>query len=103
MRILYASAFITSDQQIGFARVITDFAVFAYLADVFIVDEYQHNGLAKWLMECIYSHPELQKLRKWMLATKDAHGLYSKYGFTPLNDPSRHMEKNHPNIYKDSP
>jgi GNAT superfamily N-acetyltransferase len=84
------------DRQVGFARVITDYAVFAYLADVFILEAYRGRGLAKWLIACIVSHPELQNLRRWMLATKDAQGLYAQYGFNPLNKPERFMEASQP-------
>jgi GNAT superfamily N-acetyltransferase len=78
--------------QVGFARVITDRATFAYLGDVFILEEYRGQGLGKWLMECIMAHPDLQGLRRWMLATRDAHGLYAQFGFTPLSHPERIME-----------
>ena len=89
-----------NDKQIGFARMITDKATFAYLADVFIIEEYRGRGLSKWLMEVIMSHPSLQGLRRMMLATKDAHGLYEKFGFTALNNVDRWMQINDPNIYK---
>src|SRR5947207_15125235 len=72
------------DEQIGFARLVTDYATFAYLADVFVLEPYRGLGLSKWLMEVIVAHPELQGLRRWLLGTKDAHALYSKVGFTPL-------------------
>lgn len=88
------------DQQIGFGRVVTDRATFAYLADIFIVEAYRGQGLGKWLIECILEHPELQGLRRWMLATADAHQFYGQYGFTPLSNPARFMEKNDPNIYR---
>jgi len=78
--------------QIGFARVITDYATFAYLADVFIIEEYRGRGLSKWLMKVIMSCKELQDLRRWFLATKDAHGLYEKFGFTSLKEPEKIME-----------
>ncbi len=78
-------------RQIGFARVITDHATFAYLADVFIIDEFRGSGLAKWLMKEIMAHPGLQGLRRWMLATKDAHGLYYQFGFAALDKPERIM------------
>ena len=78
--------------QIGFARVISDCATFAYLADVFVLPEYRGRGLAKWLMQCIITHPELRGLRRWLLVTRDAHGLYQKSGFTPLAHPERLME-----------
>jgi GNAT superfamily N-acetyltransferase len=83
-------------RQIGFARVITDYATFAWIADVFILEDYQGRGLARWLMETMLAHPELQAFRRWVLATKDAHGLYEKYGFTPLMRPERWMERHDP-------
>lgn len=82
------------EKQIGFARVITDFATYGYLADVFIVETYRGQGLSKWLMECIFNQiPELQGFRKWSLATADAYGLYEQFGFTTLARPERMMEK----------
>ena len=90
-----------NDKQIGFARMITDKATFAYLADVFIIEEYRGLGLSKWLMEVIMSHPDLQGLRRMMLATRDAHGLYKKFGFTPLNNVDRWMQIQNPDVYKD--
>ena len=81
------------DKQIGFARVVTDFAVFAYLCDVFIHEDYRGNSLEKWMMESIMSHPNLQGLRRWSLATHDAHGLYKQFGFTELSNPINWMEK----------
>ena len=78
--------------QIGFARIVTDYTTFAYLMDIFIIESYRGQGLAKWLMECIFAHPELQGLRKWMLATRDAHTLYAKYGFKPVENPEKLME-----------
>lgn len=80
-------------RQIGFSRVVTDFSVFAYLCDVFIHEDYRGHNLGKWMMECIMSHPDLQGLRRWCLVTRDAHGLYSQFGFTELDGPSRWMEK----------
>jgi GNAT superfamily N-acetyltransferase len=77
--------------QIGFARVITDKATFGYLADVFILEEYRGRGLSKWLMEEIMAHPELQGFRSWMLGTKDAHGLYERFGFKKLQNSERMM------------
>lgn len=88
-----------SASQIGFARIISDCATFAYLADVFILDSYRGHGLSKWLMECIMHHPDLQGLRRWMLATRDAHGLYARFDFKPLAYPERMMEMVHENIY----
>ena len=81
------------NRQIGFARVITDRATFAYLCDVFVHEDYRGKALGKWMMECILAHPELQGLRRWSLATHDAHGLYKQFGFTELSDPSKWMEK----------
>jgi GNAT superfamily N-acetyltransferase len=80
------------ENQIGFARVITDYSRFAYLADVFILEEWRGKGLSKWLIKTIMEHPKLQKVR-WMLATRDAHGLYEKFGFTLLNEPEKYMMK----------
>jgi GNAT superfamily N-acetyltransferase len=82
-----------SEEQAGFARVVTDHATFAYLADVYILEEHRGRGLGKWLMEVILSHPELQGIRRWMLATRDAHDLYREYGFTELGDPAIFMER----------
>ncbi len=89
-----------SFEQIGFARTITDKATFAYLADVFIVETFRGRGLSKWLVECVLSHPELQGLRRFLLATRDAHGLYDKYGFKPLSDQTIFMEIHKPDIYR---
>ena len=90
------------DQQVGFARVITDYATFAYLADVFIIESHRGKGLAKFLMECIIEHPQLQGLRRWTLATRDAHGLYEQFGFKPLSKSDRFMEIHKPEVYKRS-
>ena len=87
------------ERQVGFARVVSDRATFAYLGDVFVIAEYQGRGIGKMLMEAIVAHPELQGLRRWVLATRDAHGLYEKYGFTPLKHPERWMELAAPNAY----
>ncbi len=87
------------ERQIGFARIITDFATFAYIGDVFILDEFRGQGLSKWLMEVMLNHSHLQGLRRWILATKDAHGLYSKFGFHGLKFPERWMELPAPNAY----
>ena len=77
---------------VGFARVVTDRSTFAYLADVFVVESHRGLGLATWLMEVIRAHPDLQGLRRWMLATRDAHGLYRKVGFREVAHPERLME-----------
>jgi GNAT superfamily N-acetyltransferase len=86
-------------RQVGFARVVTDAATFAYLADVFVLESHRGRGLARWLMEVIMSHPDLQGLRRFTLATRDAHGLYEKFGFTPLVRPEGHMEIMRRGIY----
>ena len=80
-------------KQIGFARLLTDYVRFAYLMDVFILEEYRGKGLGKWLMDCVFNHPALQDVRRWMLATWDAHDLYARYGFEPLARPDRFMER----------
>ena len=87
------------DTLVGFARVVSDKATFAYIGDVFVIDEFRGKGLSKWLMKVIVEHPELQGLRRWVLATKDAHGLYSQFEFGPLRFPERWMEKTAPNAY----
>jgi len=80
-------------EQAGFARVVTDYATFAWLADVFVLPVFQGQGLGKWLIDVIVDHPRLQGLRRWVLATKDAHGLYAQFGFTELHTPERFMER----------
>ena len=95
-------AILHADELAGFARVISDRATFAYLGDVFVLPAHRGKGLSKWLMECISHHPELQGLRRWMLATSDAHGLYAQFGFTPIRTPPRWMEKHDPDVYKKS-
>ncbi len=87
------------ENQIGFARVVTDYATFAYLGDVYILEEFRGQGLSLWLMEVIINHPDLQGFRRWILATKDAHTLYEKYGFTELKHPERWMERAAPDAY----
>ncbi len=80
----------------GFARVITDYATFAWIADVFVIEEFRGQGLAKWLMEVMMAHPKLQGFRRWVLATKDAHELYRRFGFEELKKPERWMERRDP-------
>lgn len=87
------------DKQIGFARVITDKATFAYLCDVYVLEEYRGRGLGEWLMQFVLKHSDLQGLRRFSLVTRDAHGLYSKFGFKPLSKPDGHMEIFQPHIY----
>ena len=90
-------------EQVGFARVISDFATFAYIADVFILEPYRERGLGKELMASIMAHPDLQGLRRWSLGTRDAHGLYAQFGFTPVDNPSPiMMEIVDPDVYSRS-
>jgi GNAT superfamily N-acetyltransferase len=86
------------DRQVGFARVITDFATFAYLADVFVIPEHRGRGVSKLLLRAILGHPELQGLRRFLLATRDAHGLYAQFGFQPLAQPENFMTIRNPEI-----
>lgn len=84
-------------RQVGFARVVTDFATFAWIGDVFVIKEHRGKGLSKWLMQVMLGHPRLQKFRRWALATMDAQGLYAQFGFVPLKRPERWMERRDPN------
>jgi len=88
-------------QQIGFARLVTDKATFAYLADVFILEAHRGKGLSKWMLELIQAHPDLQGLRRWMLGTRDAHGLYEQFGWTVLDEDTRKrfMQRHNKNPY----
>jgi GNAT superfamily N-acetyltransferase len=87
-------------KQVGFTRVVTDRATFAWLCDVFVLEAYRGRGLATWLIGCVMGHPALQGLRRVLLGTRDAHGLYERYGFTPLADPSRFMEVFRTDLYR---
>lgn len=89
-----------ADKQVGFARLITDSATFAYLADVYVLEEHRRQGLSKQMMKQIVEHPQLQGLRRIMLATRDAHGLYEQFGFTPLTDDKMFMQLWTPNVYQ---
>jgi len=93
-----------NEQQIGFARLVTDRATFAYLADVFILPGHRGKGLSKWLMENIHAHPDVQGLRRWLLGTRDAHGLYAQFGWTPLPEElaARFMQLHNPDVYKNN-
>jgi len=86
-------------RQIGFARVISDFATYAYIGDVFVVESHRGQGLGKWLMQCILNHPQLQNLRRWSLMTSDAHGLYAQFGFAPARSPKAYMELYNADVY----
>ncbi|MCW5553743.1 MAG: GNAT family N-acetyltransferase [Verrucomicrobiae bacterium] len=87
-------------QQIGFARAITDYATFAYLADVFVVTEHRGRGVAQQLIRAILDHPDLQGLRRILLATEDAHGLYARFGFQPLSHPEHFLTLHFPDVYR---
>jgi GNAT superfamily N-acetyltransferase len=87
-------------RQVGLARVVTDRATFAWLCDVFVLEEYRGRGLSKWLIECLIGHPALQGLRRFVLGTRDAHSLYTRYGFKPLADPTRLLEVHRPDPYR---
>ncbi len=87
-------------RQAGFARVITDRATFAYIGDVHVLEAYRGRGLSKGLMEAIVAHPDLQNLRRWMLITRDAHGLYRRFGFVPASKPENIMEIRDPDVYR---
>src|SRR5271166_2709575 len=88
------------NQQVGFARVISDYATYAYIGDVFVLQSFRGRGLGKWLVECIMRHPRLQGLRRWSLVTGDAHGLYAHFGFGPLKKPQNFMELHRPDVYR---
>ncbi len=85
--------------QVGFARVVTDKSTFAYLGDVFVLEDFRGRGLAKWLLEQIVGHPDLRGLRRFILGTRDAHGLYEQYGFRALSNPEKFMEIHRPDVY----
>ncbi len=89
-------------EMVGFGRVVTDYATFAWVADVFVVEGHRGRGLSKWMMEVMLSHPLLQGFRRWVLATKDAHGLYRQFGFRELKRPERWMERPDPQM-RESP
>jgi GNAT superfamily N-acetyltransferase len=86
--------------QVGLARIITDHATFAYVCDVYVLPHHRGQGLGRWLMECVLGSPQLQGLRRWMLVTRDAHGLYQQVGFRPLAAPTRVMEIARPGMYR---
>jgi len=90
-------------EQVGFARFVTDRATFAWLGDVFVIDAHRGQGLGKWMVETLLTHPDVQGLRRILLGTRDAHDLYARYGFTPLSDPSRFLEIHRPNLYQSDP
>ena len=87
------------EAQVAFARVITDRATFAYLGDVFVVPDVQGEGVGKWMIGCVMRHPDLQGLRRFLLFTRDAHGLYARFGFAALANPARVLERFAPDVY----
>lgn len=91
------------NKQVGLARLITDKATFAYLCDVFILKEHRGKGLSKWLLATIHAHPDMQGLRRWMLGTRDAHGLYTQFGWTLVKEEqfARFMQVHNPDVYTD--
>ena len=89
--------------QVGFARVVTDRATFAYLCDVYVDAPARGEGLGEWMVSCVLEHPELQGLRRICLMTRDAHGLYERFGFRPMPDPARYLEIHRPGVYGDAP
>ncbi len=100
---LYRLAAETDAGLCGLARVISDYATYAYVADVFIAPEWRRQGLGKWLMQCIRAHPWLQELRRWSLVTRDMQALYRQSGFLPVEHPERHMEIHRPGMYRAEP
>jgi GNAT superfamily N-acetyltransferase len=90
----------TGGEQVGLSRVITDRATYMYLCDVYVLEAYRGRGLAGWMMEAILAHPDMKGLRRFSLATRDAHKLYARYGFTPLSKPESMMEMLRPGLYK---
>ena len=97
---LCVGVFAPGGDQVGFARVVTDRATFAYLADVYVLDAHRGNGLAARMVTALHDHPDLQGLRRWMLATSDAHGLYAALGWTAIEDGAPFMQRHFPNIYR---
>jgi GNAT superfamily N-acetyltransferase len=97
---LCIGAYDSSGAQVGLARFISDYATFAYVCDVYVLEEHRGHGLSKAMMSMASTHPKLQGLRRWTLVTNDAHSLYAQYGFKPIANPERFMERAVPNIYK---
>lgn len=88
--------------QVGLARVVTDYATFGYLCDVYVLESHRGKGLGRWLIECVMAHPQLQGLRRFNLSTRDAHKLYADFGFQSLRSPESQMERHKPDIYKNA-
>lgn len=96
---LCVGAFTDDGEQVGFARVVTDRATFAYLADVYVLDAHRGHGLASQMVQALHDHPDLQGLRRWMLATRDAHRLYAALGWTAIKDSAPFMQRHFPDVY----
>ncbi len=97
---LCVGIFAPGGEQVAFARVVTDRATFAYLADVYVLAAHRGHGLAARMVTALHDHPDLQGLRRWMLATSDAHGLYAALGWTPIDDAKPFMQRHFPNVYR---
>lgn len=97
---LCVGVFAPGGEQVGFARVVTDRATFAYLADVYVLAAHRGHGLAARMVTALHDHPELQGLRRWMLATSDAHGLYAALGWTAIEDSDPFMQRHFPDVYR---
>jgi GNAT superfamily N-acetyltransferase len=97
---LCIGAYASAGFQVGLARLVTDYATYAWLCDVFVVESHRRHGLGKALIQAVVAHPRLQNLRRIALATRDAHGLYAQFGFTPLATPQTHMERRNQEIYR---
>ncbi|MCB2213079.1 GNAT family N-acetyltransferase [bacterium] len=93
----------TVKRQVGFARVLSDLSAIAYLMDVFIDEEYRGKGLGKWIVEEVLAYPTFEPVRRWILATDDAHSLYARHGFTPLDHPEHYMHRYDPDKYRNDP
>lgn len=96
-------AALSGGELVGFARLVTDRATFAYLADVFVLPEHRRAGVSREMLKHLFAHPDVQGLRRMMLATRDAHGLYAQFGFKPLAAPARFMERHDPDVYASQP
>jgi GNAT superfamily N-acetyltransferase len=100
---LCIGAYAADGHQVGLVRVISDFATFAYLCDVYVLEEHRNHGLSKAMLALAKAHPKLQGLRTWSLRTRDAHGLYERFGFKPVEHPESYMALRDPDVYKRAP
>jgi GNAT superfamily N-acetyltransferase len=97
---LCTGAFDAAAAQVGLVRVVSDYATFCYVCDVYVLEGHRRQGLSKAMLAMVMDHPKLQGLRRWSLVTADAHGLYRQFGFSPVAQPERHMERLEPDIYR---